>query len=207
MESLADIIQSLTQVQNSSNRTEKAAGKPANKEKPTDEKSAAFITFPVSIGLLEGKHVEAMGIAVWCFLWCINRVTFDKTDSDGQRWGQVLGGCVFTQQRIADELSLSLRAVRYQLDRLKKSGYLRITRCRDGQVIEVRHSIKWLRRKNPPKPTQTPPDKPTGEVVSLVDALLEKSRLREMGQGKLNCARSDSERRSRPEPDEAIPKG
>jgi hypothetical protein len=127
---------------------------------PPKEKPAPFITFPVSIGLLEGKHVEAMGSAIWCFLWCINRVTMDRIDSNGQRWGQVLGGCRFNHQRIADELGLTLRSVRYQMDRLKTAGYLRITRCQDGQQVEVRNSIKWLRRKTqPPQRGNKPSEK------------------------------------------------
>jgi len=144
MQSIAEIVQGVLQA--SQHQEE-----PAHKMPPqTAENPAPFITIPVSIGLLEKKHVETMGIAVWCFLWCINRVTMDRTDANGERWGQVLGGCRFNHQRIADELGLPLRSVRYQMDRLKTAGYLRITRCRDGQQVEVRHSIKWLRWKKQP---------------------------------------------------------
>lgn len=149
MEKLAEIVQGLMQ--------EKRGAGSFPRTRPQSEKPTPFITFPVSIGLLEEKHVEAMGIAVWCFLWCINRVTMDKIDQNGERWGQVLGGCRFSHQRIADELGLTLRSVRYQMDCLKTAGYLRITRGQGGQQVEVRHSIKWLRRKTqPPQPDKKP---------------------------------------------------
>ena len=135
MQSITEIVQGVLEA----NPQQEA---PAHKmPSQTAENSAPLITIPVSIGLLEKKHVEAMGIALWCFLWCVNRVTTDRTDANGERWGQVLGGCRFNHQRIADELGLPLRSVRYQMDRLKTAGYLRITRCRDGQQVEVRHSI------------------------------------------------------------------
>ena len=144
MQSIAEIVQGVLEA----NRQQE---EPVHKMPPQPvEKPVPFITIPVSIGLLEKKHVEAMGIALWCFLWCVNRVTTDRTDANGERWGQVLGGCRFNHQRIADELGLPLRSVRYQMDRLKTAGYLRITRCRDGQQVEVRHSIKWLRWKKQP---------------------------------------------------------
>ena len=150
MQSIAEIVQGVMQA---NQQQEEPAHKMPSQ---TAEKQVPFITIPVSIGLLEKKHVEAMGIALWCFLWCVNRVTMDRTDANGERWGQVLGGCRFNHQRIADELGLPLRSVRYQMDRLKTAGYLRITRCRDGQQVEVRHSIKWLRRKTQPPQKKRP---------------------------------------------------
>ncbi len=183
MEKLAEIVQGLMQEKSGAGsfpKTKPRSEEPANRAQPSSEKTAPFITFPVSVGLLEGKHVEAMGIAVWCFLWCINRVTSDRTDPDGERWGQVLGGCRFNQQRIADELGLTVRSVRYQMDRLKTAGYLRITRCRDGQQVEVRHSIKWLRRKTqlvqtnrteaPPPDKKPPEDENTTRTPETVKA-------------------------------------
>jgi hypothetical protein len=141
-----------------------------------DVNKSSTITFPVSAGLLEGKHVNAMGIGLWCFLWCINRVTFDRKDDAGQSWGQVLGGYPLTHQRIADELSLTLGAVRYQIKRLEENGYLRITRCREGQIIEVAHSIKWNNRKQKAKS----PEKPYGDAVpSLADMLRQRQESRE----------------------------
>ena len=154
MQSIAEIVQGVLEA----NRQQE---EPVHKMPPQPvEKPVPFITIPVSIGLLEKKHVEAMGIALWCFLWCVNRVTTDRTDANGERWGQVLGGCRFNHQRIADELGLPLRSVRYQMDRLKTAGYLRITRCRDGQQVEVRHSIKWLRRKTQPQQKKGPAKPP-----------------------------------------------
>ena len=171
MENIAAIVQSLLPAKGADGSWQRAnlpVAEPANRAQPHSEK-APFITFPVSIGLLEGKHVEAMGIAVWCFLWCINRVTSDRTDPDGERWGQVLGGCRFNHQRIADELGISLRAVRYQMDRLRSGGYLRITRCQDGQQVEVRHSIKWLRRKTQGAPNSRPELPPQVKKLPDID--------------------------------------
>ena len=200
MQSIAEIVQGVLQANQQQEE-------PAHKMPSlTAERQVPFITIPVSIGLLEKKHVEAMGIALWCFLWCINRVTMDRTDQNGERWGQVLGGCRFNHQRIADELGLPLRSVRYQMDRLKTAGYLRITRCRDGQQVEVRHSIKWLRRKTQPAqkkgPAKQPPARPVptpieppapvppsgnepAQVFSLTDALRKKQQEREQAAEKM----------------------
>ena len=101
-------------------------------------------TFPVSSGLLEEKHVLAMGNSIWCFLWCIDRTTRDQHEA-ADCWGQVLGGGVVTLERIARELGFTQRTVRNQLGRLQQHGYIRLTRFSRGQRIEVAHSIKWRR--------------------------------------------------------------
>jgi DNA-binding Lrp family transcriptional regulator len=88
----------------------------------------------------------------------------------------VLGGYPLTHQRIADELSLTLGAVRYQMKRLEENGYLRITRCREGQIIEVARSIKWNNRKQKAKV----PEEPRGDSVpSLSDRLRKRQESRE----------------------------
>ncbi len=198
MESIAELVQGVLRA--APRREEPAQKTPPSTPNPAP-KPVPFITIPISIGLLEKKHIEAMGIAVWCFLWCVNRVTSDRTDQDGERWGQVLGGCRFNHQRIADELGLTQRAVRYQMDRLKTAGYLRITRCRDGQQVEVRHSIKWLHRKTQPtqkKQTAAPPVVPAvpvppsgnepAQVFSLTEALRKKQQEREQAAEKIEEA-------------------
>ncbi|MDD4989110.1 MAG: hypothetical protein PHV42_01655 [Candidatus Pacebacteria bacterium] len=47
-----------------------------------------YCYFTVSKGLLDPKHRQRMGVAVWEFLWCLDRVT--KINADGL--GLVLGG-------------------------------------------------------------------------------------------------------------------
>lgn len=104
------------------------------------------ITFPVSSGLLDKNHYDKIGTALWEFLWLIDRVTDEKLETDGQRWGRVLGGKVISADEIAETFGSSDRTVKRNLDKLEQNGYIRTKRYPRGKVIDVRKSIKWLMR-------------------------------------------------------------
>ena len=70
----------------------------------------------VTRGLLDAKHVEAIGPAVWVFLWCLRY----QSSNDGS----VLGDAVIPLTRIGADLGLAPRSVREHVDRLENAGYI-----------------------------------------------------------------------------------
>jgi hypothetical protein len=94
--------------------------------------------FPLSNGLLTREHRKKMGSAVWEFLWFI-----DRTTSEGDGYGIVLGGQPVTYARIAQCLGSSERAVRANCQRLKFHGYIRVKRTPHGSQVWVAKSKKF----------------------------------------------------------------
>src|SRR5579875_3688716 len=90
----------------------------------------------VKNNLLDPKHFEAMGNAVWLYLWLMDRVThIDKKTG----LGIVLGGKPFK----FDEYTLTpLTTTRRQLKRLIDNGYIVTTRTPYGQVLWVTKCVK-----------------------------------------------------------------
>lgn len=69
-------------------------------------------------GVLEGKHIRAMGIAGWLFFWCLRRQT-DKL-------GWVLGGKVITSLFIAQDMDMPRRTIERWLSKLVSTGYIEV---------------------------------------------------------------------------------
>lgn len=107
------------------------------------------------------KHREQIGPAIWEFLWLINKVTRETDEADGERWGHVLGGKTLTAQQITDDLGGNLRTTQANLKRLEDHEYIRTRRQQYGLQIDVRRSIRWLKRSN---------DK-VGELVTVYRAV------------------------------------
>lgn len=101
--------------------------------------------FSVSSGLLAPGHFAAMGLAVWVYLWLVDKTTSEAV-SDGVTCGLVLYGRPIRSHDIADALGVPLRTCRDYLCRLEKSGYITIARGAAGMTIQVRKSTKWRRR-------------------------------------------------------------
>ena len=81
-------------------------------------------------GLLEGKHWKKMGVSVWIFMWCIDKVTM--VDEDG--YGYVLGG----KPVQLDDIGIGSRpTISRNLARLEKEGYISLTYASKGIVIKI----------------------------------------------------------------------
>ena len=80
---------------------------------------ARKLYIPVNCGLLEPEHIDRMGIAVWLFLWCIDRQTREK---DGLGW--VYGGKLLTHEEIAEEMGRRERTVRRWCKLLENEDYI-----------------------------------------------------------------------------------
>jgi hypothetical protein len=83
---------------------------------------------PVWNGIL--KHQVKMGMAIWLYLWCLDKITFEQ---DGV--GHALGGAPVKVGKIADELGRSSRALRTDL-RILRTKYLKLRWTPYGYVIE-----------------------------------------------------------------------
>ncbi|MGG1554973.1 helix-turn-helix domain-containing protein [Paenibacillus ferrarius] len=95
---------------------------------------------PISSGLFE--HRERIGPAIWEFLWCIDAITAEETDSDGARWGLVHGGAPVKHERIALEIGSSQVTVQRNMANLKSRGYIHSVRTARGEIIKVAKNKK-----------------------------------------------------------------
>ena len=102
---------------------------------------------PVYNGILDPKHVNQIGQALWVFLWMIDK-TIGEYDDSGLRYGKVLNGKSFTTGTVALELGIDERTVRRYIARLKKYEYITVKKTRYGMVTEVIKSKKWRTDKN-----------------------------------------------------------
>lgn len=122
-------------------------------------------TFAVGLrnGILTSEHRERMGIAVWEFMWLIDKTTEEYEHHSGETRGLVLGGSVIQAERIASDLGLSADAVRDHLTKLHLAGYITRERCTNGMRIEVRNSKK-RRERTSPTSVPAPTDERVGEL-------------------------------------------
>jgi hypothetical protein len=70
-------------------------------------------------GLVDPKHEEIMGTAVWFYLWCVWRQT--------RRTGLVLGGMPFTYEELSKRSGFTERKIRRWMQTLRSCGYLEVT--------------------------------------------------------------------------------
>lgn len=92
--------------------------------------------------LLDPKHKQQMGIAVWEFMWLLDKIT--RIDEDGTGW--VLGGKPINIRDICAELGGGDRATRENLNHLEKEGYIRKQRTPGGLRIWVAKAKKRFGR-------------------------------------------------------------
>ena len=104
----------------------------------TDESADHSYPFPVWSGLLVPKHRKSIGIALWFFLWLLDRVTREE---DG--WGIVLGGRPVKDEEVALKLGLHINTVRSDRATLFAGKYIECTRTPYGFTYKVRNSRKF----------------------------------------------------------------
>ena len=105
-------------------------------------------SIPVSNGLLTPQHCNQIGIALWVFLWCIDRTTKEvETRGEDQLEGLVLNGKPIRASEIANDLGIAQRTVHEHLQRLVKHAYLRAIDFGLGlpSGYAVTNSKKWKR--------------------------------------------------------------
>jgi hypothetical protein len=101
-------------------------------------------TFPVSAGLLDPQHVQAIGGALWVYLWFLNRVTRDEQRVGGEFIGIVRNGRPVSIDEIAGELGIDYRTCRRHLARLVDAEYVLQKRTGAGTcTYAVTKSKRW----------------------------------------------------------------
>ena len=94
-------------------------------------------------GIIDPKHRKNIGVALWEFIWCINRQTKEIVNA-GEKWGKVFGGRPINAEEIAADLGLHPQTVRNNLKRLEKHNYIKIIRNQHGLKIYVANPKKWF---------------------------------------------------------------
>lgn len=88
--------------------------------------------------LLDKKHHDAMGKAVWLYMWLIDKVT--SIDEEGI--GKVLGGKPVKQVDFENDLQLSRATYFRYVETLQNAGYIETTRTPYGLVFRVNKAKK-----------------------------------------------------------------
>lgn len=97
---------------------------------------------PVWSGILE--HRKRLGLAIYEFIWCIDKVTQESpTENEGKSDGLVLGGACVKIKDIARDLNEGYRTARRNLDLLESENYITRKRTAYGFSIRVRNSKKF----------------------------------------------------------------
>src|SRR5690554_4892102 len=86
-------------------------------------------------GLLEQKHMDAIGSAVWLFMWLVRRQTKD---------GKVLGGKPLAYADFSEHFP-GVHRITYNkwLKRLEAYGYISLIRTPRGYSVSVAKNKKW----------------------------------------------------------------
>jgi hypothetical protein len=101
--------------------------------------------FPLSPGLVDGKHRQSMGLAIWEFLWFLKHVTSDEPDGRGKFDGVVDFGNPISAARVAREIASSARCVQKNIQKLISTGYvIRKRELANGSSYVVKNSNVWF---------------------------------------------------------------
>lgn len=123
--------------------------------------------------LLEPKHREAMGIAIWEYMWCIDKMT--SINESGI--GNVLGGKPVKSTEIATDLGTSRRHISENLQKLQSTGYINLKRTPYGYIITVNKAKKKFNAK-----------KEMAEKVSSVEVEIADNVTSDGGKGNIQMA-------------------
>ncbi len=113
--------------------------------------------------LLDPKHIGNMGVAVWMYMWCIDKMT--SINEDGV--GKILGGKPIKFEDIGDDLGIPMRTYRRWIVTLKKYGYINLQRTPYGIIISVNKAHKHFGKRYAKSGTSLFPDVP--ETAHLSD--------------------------------------
>lgn len=104
--------------------------------------------------LLEAKHVEAMGPAVWLYMWLIDKVM--AINENGL--GKVLNGRPVTYEAVAEDLGVTVRTYRRWVSDLRAAGYIKTIQAPYGLVVTVTKAEKMWGQKASSRNAEMFPD-------------------------------------------------
>lgn len=93
--------------------------------------------------LLEKKHIEAMDVSLWLYLWCLDKVT--SISEEGV--GKVLGGKPITSEFVESEMGISERTYKRWLSTLRSNGYINTKRAPTGLILSVNKAHKRFKNR------------------------------------------------------------
>jgi hypothetical protein len=105
--------------------------------------SASTFAIPISSGIF--AHCQKIGIAIWVFIWMIDRTTREVATEEGCAEGLVYGGKPIGARKIAQDLGMATRTVHAHIEQLIAAGYLRRIDYGEGlpSGYSVGRSKKW----------------------------------------------------------------
>ena len=89
----------------------------------TEGSVASTFAIPISSGIF--AHCQKIGIAIWVFIWMIDRTTKEVSTEDGRAEGLVYGGKAIRAREIVQDLGMATRTVHAHIEHLIAAGYLR----------------------------------------------------------------------------------
>lgn len=95
-------------------------------------------TIDVRNNLLERKHFEAMGEAVWLYMWFLDKMT--SVNENGV--GKVLGSSAITHDLIFEDLGIPHRTYLRYVDKLRDAGYINTVRLQHGLLVTITKAKK-----------------------------------------------------------------
>lgn len=96
--------------------------------------------------LLEPKHIDKMGSAIWLYLWLVDKMT--SISEEGV--GLVLGGRPVKYEEVHEELGISRDSYSRWMLKLEKYPYIEATRTPYGTVFKVLKAKKRFRKNATP---------------------------------------------------------
>ena len=98
---------------------------------------------PISSGIF--AHCQKIGIAIWVFIWMIDRTTREVVSEEGCAEGMVYNGKPVRARDIARDLGMAIRTVHAHIEQLIAAGYL--SRIDYGEGLPSGYSVvrskKW----------------------------------------------------------------
>jgi hypothetical protein len=109
----------------------------------TQSSVAPTFAIPISSGIF--AHCQKIGIAIWVFIWMIDRTTKEVSTENGCAEGLVYGGKAIRAREIAQDLGMATRTVHAHIEQLIAAGYLRRIDYGEGSSsgYSVVRSKKW----------------------------------------------------------------
>lgn len=88
--------------------------------------------------LLDARHYERMGAAIWLYAWLLLRQTHQRGST-----GWVLGGAPVSYREIEEETGFNRRTLERWMRTLRGSGYIETEVAPDGIVVRITKAKKF----------------------------------------------------------------
>jgi len=101
----------------------------------------------ITNNLLDPKHRNKMGISVWEFMWCLDKITL----VDEEQIGWVLGKKPIQLKEIRKDIGITEQNISKNLNKLQRDGYITLKHTKYGIIISVNKAKKRFNQIVKPK--------------------------------------------------------